>query len=156
MWMKKVCAAGDLEDRPFLKISLDIALQHFIFNNDIDITRSVESHHRVRHASFQLLDHLVAEAPKCISHVGHLLADYLLQERSQLLQCRVGHIIEPAPNEDSIVRLQLEVLSHIIDNECPREVPPNLAEVLNEDRPRTSGMLPVESVANVVILVKLI
>lgn len=66
-----------------------------------------------------LFKHLVSEFSKGISHIIDLLFDDLLQKRRQLGQCCVGHVVEPALNEDAVIRLKLEVFSHIIDDNSP-------------------------------------
>ena len=51
-----------------------------------------------------------------------LLLDNLFQERSQLRESCVGHVIKPTLNEYAIVWLELEVLSNVIHDNCAREV----------------------------------
>jgi hypothetical protein len=61
-----------------------------------------------------LLKHLISELSQGVSHVINLLLRDLFEERSQLGECCVGHVIEPTLDEDAIVRLELEVLCDIV------------------------------------------
>ena len=79
-----------------------------------------------------------------------------LKERSQLGECGVGHIIEPALDEYAVIGLQLEVLRNVVHDYGPREVAPDATQVLHEDRPIRQRMLAVHTIANVLLLVYLI
>ena len=79
--------------------------------------RSVKAQLRIGHSLGYLFQHLVSEFPQCVAHVGHLLLDDLLQQGRQFGQGRVIHVVEPALDEYAVVRLQLEVLRDIIDND---------------------------------------
>ena len=65
-----------------------------------------------------LFQHLVPKLPESISHVGTLLLHDLFQERGQLRECRIIFVVEPTLNKDSVIWLQLEVLSHVVYNYC--------------------------------------
>ena len=79
--------------------------------------RSVKAQLRVGHSLGYLFQHLVSELPQRVTHVRHLLLDDLLQQRRQFGQGRVVHVVEPALDEYTVVRLQLEVLRDIIDDD---------------------------------------
>ena len=103
-----------------------------------------------------LLKHLISELSQGVSHVIHLLLRNFFEERSQLRKCCVGHVIEPTLNEDTIVWLELEVLSDIVNDNGTREVSTNSTKVLDKDRPVRKGMLTVHTVTDTLVLVDLI
>jgi len=99
---------------------------------------------------------LVTKLSQRIAHVAHLLLHNFFEERSQFLESSVSHIIKPTFNEDSIVWLQLEVLSHIVHNYGPGEIPAYPTEVFDKNWAVRDRMLPVQPGCYVFILVHLV
>ena len=93
---------------------------------------SIQAELRIGDALGDLLKHLVTEASQCVTHVRHFLLDDLLEERSQLGQGGVILVVEPRLDEDAVVRLELKVLGHVVDNNRLSQVPTDTAQILNE------------------------
>lgn len=89
---------------------------------------------------------MVSELAKSISDVRHVFPDDLFKQGREFGQGCVVHVFEPAFNEDSIVWLQLEVLSHVVDDYCFCEVSANSTQILYEYWTMRQRMLSIESV----------
>lgn len=57
-------------------------------------------------------------------------------------------IVVPALNIDSVIRLELEVLSVVVNNDSPGKLPPNFGEILLVDIVREISMLSIESITD--------
>lgn len=66
------------------------------------------------------------------------------------------HVVKPTLDEDAVVRLELEILSHVINYNGLGQVPSDSAQVFYKDRSVVQGMLPVQPVSNVLLLVDLV
>lgn len=55
-------------------------------------------------------------------------------------------VVEPRLDEDTVVRLKLEVLSDVVYDDCLGEVAPNAAQVLHEHGTVRQCMLAIEAV----------
>lgn len=64
------------------------------------------------------------------SHIRHLLSHQRLQERHHLLQLSVLRIRVPSLYSNSVVRLALEILFHVIDDDAFRQISSKSAQVL--------------------------
>lgn len=111
---------------------------------------------RVCYSLGYLFKHLVSESSQGISYIWHLFLHYLFQKWGQLTQGCVVHVIEPGLDEDSVVWLKLEVLSHVIDNDSLAQVSSDSGQVLYKDRTVWQSMLSVESVLDSLFLVYLV
>lgn len=78
------------------------------------------------------------------------------QQRSQLREGCVRHVVKPTLNKDTVVRLQLEVLCNIVHDDCLGQVSADPAQVLNEYWTVGQSVLSVESVGNAFVLVDLV
>mmetsp|Transcript_101922 Transcript_101922/g.287635 ORF Transcript_101922/g.287635 Transcript_101922/m.287635 type:complete len:246 (+) Transcript_101922:635-1372(+) len=74
--------------------------------------------------------------------------DELVEQRRQRAERRVIRVVVPRANEDPVVRLQHEILLHVVDDERAVELPPQTTEVLHKDGPPGKRMLPVEPVVD--------
>lgn len=72
-----------------------------------------------------LFEHLVSEPTKCVSDVRYFFLYYLFQQWSQLAQSCVVLVVEPRFDENSVVWLQLEVFSHVVDNDSLGKISSN-------------------------------
>ena len=84
------------------------------------------------------------------------MKSHTFQEWGQLGERCVGHVVEPTFDKDAVVRLELEIFGHVVDNDGPGEVSTDTAKVLHKDRAIWQGMLSVHSVADMLILINLI
>ncbi len=55
-------------------------------------------------------------------------------------------VVEPRLDEDAVVRLELEVLSNVVHDDCLGKVTADTAEVLDEDRAVWQCVLAIEAV----------
>mmetsp|Transcript_17978 Transcript_17978/g.41678 ORF Transcript_17978/g.41678 Transcript_17978/m.41678 type:complete len:257 (-) Transcript_17978:1380-2150(-) len=74
--------------------------------------------------------------------------DELVQQRHQCKQSSVVGVIIPRANEDAIVRLQHEVLLHIVNNERSVQVTAYSAQILGENWTPWKCMLTVQTVVD--------
>lgn len=82
-----------------------------------------------------------------------MLFHNFFEQGAKLIESGISHVVEPAPDKDSVIWLELEVLSHIVYNQSPREVSSDSAKILDKDRATVSRMLTVEPVFDVLIRV---
>ena len=62
------------------------------------------------------------------------------------MQCCIGGVFKPTLDENTVIWLQREVLSHVVHNYGLVEGAPNPTQVLDEDHTRWAGVLSVEPV----------
>ena len=117
---------------------------------------SIQAELWVGDALGDLLQHLVAEASQCITHVRHLLLHDLLEERGQLRQGCVVLVVEPRLDEDAVIRLEHEVLGHVVDNDRLRQVSADAAQILHKNMAVGGGVLPIQAVGDAFRLVNLV
>ena len=117
---------------------------------------SIQAELRIGDSLGDLLEHLVTEASQCVTHVRHLLLDDLLEERSQLRQGCVLLVVEPRLDEDAVVRLELKVLGHVVDNDRLRQVSADAAQILHKNMAVGGGVLPIQAVGDAFRLVNLV
>ena len=103
-----------------------------------------------------MFQHLITEFAQSVTDVGHLLLDYLLQKRSKLGKGGVIHVVEPGLDEDTVIWLELEVLSDIINDYGFGQVTADTTQVFDEDRSMRQRVLTVESVLYPLFLVDLV
>tara|TARA_B110001450_G_C17625947_1_gene483171 strand:+ start:211 stop:552 length:342 start_codon:yes stop_codon:yes gene_type:complete len=89
---------------------------------------------------------LVAEFAQSVTYVGDLLLDYLFKKRSKLGEGGVILVVEPGLDEDTVIWLQLEVLSNIINDYGFRHVTANTTQVFYKHWSMRQRMLTVEPV----------
>lgn len=65
-------------------------------------------------------------------------------------------VIEPRLDENTVVRLELEVLGHIVDNDRLRQVSTDATQILDENRPVRQGVLSVQPILDALRLVYLV
>jgi hypothetical protein len=75
------------------------------------------------HPQLDVLNHLFFKYLQCYSHVFELFAHDLLQQRAQFRKGSVILVIVPALDENTVLRLPLEVLSHVIYYNTLLDVP---------------------------------
>ena len=75
------------------------------------------------------------------------------EEGRQLKQGRVGLVLEPTLDEDAVVRLQREVLGHVVNDDRLVQRTADAAQILDEDHVVRGGMLSVEAVGDIFGLV---
>ena len=63
-----------------------------------------------------LLHDVLLESLECHAHI-HSLDDNLCEDGYQLQQCYVVLVLEPAANENTILRLNLKVFCHVVNND---------------------------------------
>ena len=117
---------------------------------------SIKTHYRIGNPLFQLFNHLIPEPSQCYSNIAALFSYYFLKEGSKFFKGCVGHIIKPRTDENTIIRLILEVFGNVINYNNPWNIPSKFAQILNKHRSSMRGMLSVQSVLNAAIRVKLI
>ena len=103
-----------------------------------------------------MFQHLVTELAQSVTYVGDLLLDYLFKKRSKLGEGGVIHVVEPRLDEDTVIWLQLEVLSNIINDYGFRQVTADTTQVLHEDWSMRQRMLTVEPIFYPLFLVDLV
>jgi hypothetical protein len=84
------------------------------FQSTLVIKSLIQGQLGLENASLDLFDHLHAENLQCVSNILHFFCHYFFQQRSQLIQGVVSWVIYPSADENSVVRLKLEVFSDII------------------------------------------
>ena len=99
---------------------------------------------------------MVTEFAQSVTYVGHLLLDYLFEKRSKLGEGGVIHVVEPRLDEDTVIWLELEVLSNIINDYGFRQVTADTTQVLDKDWPMRQRMLTVKPVLYPLFLVDLV
>ena len=63
-------------------------------------------------------------------------------------------VTSPGLDHDSVVWLETEVLSDVIDDEELLEVPADLGEVLDGELSLSCGVVPVQPVADVIFIIQ--
>ena len=53
------------------------------------------------------------------------------QERGDLLQVAIFHIVVPSADENAVVGLDYEVVAYVVDDDCLRQFPPKQRQVFN-------------------------
>ena len=109
------------------------------------------------YALLHLLHHLDAEHAERLADISDVPHGDLLQEGGELLEGVICGVVYPGPYEHPVVRLQLEILRHVVHYQRPRDVPPQPGQVLDEKvPPRGQRMLPVEPIGDVALRVQLV
>ena len=62
------------------------------------------------------------------------------------MQCCIGGVFEPALDENTVIGLQREVLSHVVHYNGLVEGAPDPTQVFHEDHARWACMLPVQAI----------
>ena len=65
------------------------------------------------------------------------------------MQCCIIWVFKPTLDEDSIVRLQREILCHVVHNDGFVEWSTNAAKIFDEDHAGWAGVLTVKAIRNV-------
>lgn len=91
-----------------------------------------------------------------VSHIFYFVFDEHAQDRYQLLELIVVHAVEPADYVDSIVRLQVVILSDVVHNDGFRQVTAKPAQVLHVDALAELAAVAVEPVADTPQLVEVV
>ena len=92
----------------------------------------IQSQFGLGYAHLDLGHHLNSENFECVSDIDESLYYDLLQQRRQLLKGVIFLIVQPSLNKYPVVRLQLEVLSHVVHDDRCLQSSPNPAQVLLE------------------------
>ena len=72
------------------------------------------------------------------------------------MKCCICWVFEPTLDENAVIRLKREILSHVVHNYCLVKWAADSTEVLYENHARWAGMLSVEAVLNIAWLVDLV
>jgi len=99
---------------------------------------------------------LITIGAKSSPHIRHLSLHDLAQQRSDLVQEAVSHVVVPGGNENTVIGLEDEVVRDVVDDDRLVDVTAQQRQVLHQERPVLTRVLPVESVFNVVANVDLV
>ena len=69
------------------------------------------------------------------------------------MQCCIGGVFEPALDENTVIGLQREVLSHVVYDNCFVQGTPDSAEIFDKYHVIWRGVLSVESVGDALLTV---
>ena len=103
----------------------------------------------------QLVKHLLSEYLQSLANIN-LTLNNLGQQRNQFLERSVFSVVVPALDQDPVLRLQLEVLGHVVNNDRPVKLPAQTAQVLEEEAPGRDRVLSVEPVLDYPLRVQVV
>ena len=117
---------------------------------------SIKAQLRVRDTFGNLFKHLISEFTERISYVWHLFLDDLLEKRRKLWKGGIIHVVEPTFDEYTIIGLQLEVFSNIVNNYSFWQISSDPAQVFDENWTIMRAVLSVETVLDSLSFINLI
>ena len=78
------------------------------------------------------------------------------KEGHQVEEEVVIHVVVPSLYKDSVVRLQGKVFRYVVDDDCALQRSTNLANILHKRVATLLAVLPVKSMRNATVRVKLV
>lgn len=105
---------------------------------------------------WDLPQNLIPIGPQSTPHIWTFLLNDFTQQRSDLVEEMVSHVIVPRWDENSVVWLQDEVIADVVDDNCLFYVASKQTEVLHKERPVLASVLSVQTVLDVVAHVDLV
>ena len=117
---------------------------------------SLEDDVGVGGAIADLAQHLVSICPEGTPHIRNLLLNYLAEQRSDLIEEAIAHVIIPSRNEDAIIWLQDEIVWNVVDNDRLVDVTAQQRQVLDEEWAVLTRVLTVEAVLDIVADIDLV
>jgi len=80
-----------------------------------------------------------------LSHIWHPLLSNLNQKWCQFEEGRVVRVLEPRFNENPVLRLQLEILSDVVNDDGLGEIAAHARKILDVEIALGEGVLAVEA-----------
>lgn len=106
------------------------------------------------------MDHLAEQLVAVLAHgladVGALLLNDFAEERCDLVEVTVAHVIVPSRDENAVIWLNNEVIANVVDDDRLAKGPAQQTQVLHQEGPVLTRVLPIQSVLYVVPYVDLV
>ena len=103
-----------------------------------------------------LSEQLVPVLSESLAHIRNALLHYVNQKRGDLVEEAVFHVVVPGADENAVVWLYYEVVANVVDDDCLVHGTTQQRQVLHKEGPVLTGVLPVESVFDVLAHVDLV
>lgn len=99
---------------------------------------------------------LVSVLSQGLAHVRNALFNYVNEQRRDLIEEAVFHVVIPGTDKNAVVRLYYEVVADVVDDDRFVELAAQQGEVLHEEGPVLARVLPIEPVFYVLAHVDLV
>lgn len=106
------------------------------------------------------LHHLAKQLVTVLAHgltdVGTILLNDFCEERRDLVEVTVAHIVVPSRDENAVIWLNNEVIANVVDDDRLAQGPAQQTQVFHQEGPVLTCVLPIQSVLYVVSYVNLV